>query len=210
MLSRTHFLSRLSLSISVATTLLLFAACEPQSSPLDHSYLKARPETSDVLRASPAWERQFDDVQMAWYYDAVRTWENYEKAAEPIWAAGKVTPAAFRVFRFYLVDPASQETLLRMNEKFNVRIRGLPSVHWTEARSITRDAEPTAMMPEVQVVLDQCVDFRAARAMQDGIPTQPDPQFTRPVMRAISLTLDQQSRRWKIESVDDHSAVPCD
>jgi hypothetical protein len=152
----------------------------PSPSTVDGS--SATPTPSLPTSDPDAWRSDFTSAQLDAYDAALARWDAYEARSEPIWAAGRATPAAESLFKEFFPSPIWNDQLeqLRIYERYQVRIAGTPTVLWSRARSIGRAGSA------VEIV--QCVDYASTTTTQNGDPTEPIRSRKTPVAREISLS----------------------
>jgi hypothetical protein len=156
----------------------------PTSSPSSStvSSPSATPTSSSPTSDPDAWRADFSAAQLEAYDAALARWDAYEARSEPIWAAGRATPAAERLFKEFFPSPIWNDQLeqLRVYERYQVQIAGIPRVLWSRAKSIGRAGGA------VEIV--QCVDYASTTTTQNGDPTEPIRSRKTPVAREISLS----------------------
>ena len=198
---RTH---RTLLTATAACTALLFAAVgctsdEPSPKP---------PETTSSAAPSPtkpAWGSKFNAKQTAQYEAALARWTEYEQRAQPIWADGKVTPAAEKLLQEYWVTWPTQLNTLRRMEASGITVNGSPTVLSSEPIKVT--IRPTATVVE----FNQCIDdSTVTTASKAGTPTGGD-RTPKPFIRTITMT-KVAKKTWLVVSAtaDMKKANQCD
>ncbi|UUZ59588.1 hypothetical protein [Nocardioides sp. B-3] len=178
--------------VALAALAVFATACggdtDPESSPTAGATSSATDNTPEVTTdTSPtpdpdAWRAKFDADQLSAYDTALQRWDSYESRSEPIWAKGKATPAAEKLFKEFFPHPiwVGQFEQLQTYEQYEVQIAGTPDVLWSRARSVTETGSG--------VVIMQCVDYRSTTTTQNGNPTQPIESRQKPVLREINLS----------------------
>ena len=75
----------------------------PSPSTVDSS--SATPTPSSPTSDPDAWRSDFTSAQLDAYDAALARWDAYEARSEPIWAAGRATPAAEELFKEFFPTP---------------------------------------------------------------------------------------------------------
>ncbi len=201
-----HTLRRYALTVTVLSVLAIStAACaggdDPETSPTDAPTSSAtegtsEPTTDPTPTTDPdAWRTKFSPAQLEAYDTARQRWETYESRSEPIWAEGKATPAAEKLFKEYFPHPIwmDQFEQLETYEQYEVQIAGTPDVLWSRAKSIG-DASG-------EVEIEQCVDYRSTTTTQNGEATKPIESRQKPVLREITM-IKPKGYDWLIYAIN--------
>lgn len=132
----------------------------------------------------PSWEKKFTEAELDAYHAALQRWSDYEAKAEPIWAAGKATPAAEDLFKQYWEDPAWRALFGRLAsyEEVEVTIKGTPEVLWSKPIKIVAEHGTGS------VTIRQCIDYSPVSGIQRGEPIQQVASRQRPVQRELFLS----------------------
>jgi hypothetical protein len=196
-------------AVAVGALALTAAACggddEPETLPTPTTSTSSTPEQSPTP-TTPTWESEFTEEQLAEYNEALKRWDTYEQRSEPIWAAGKATPAAQALFNEFFLNPDAQFQTLQTYESVEVTTEGIPKVYWSKALKISDPK--TAGTKGMATTIQQCVDYREVKGTQRGEPTKQAKKFQRPVLRQISMT--RLGTTWLIANIDDRKGKPCD
>lgn len=157
--------------------------------------------------STPAWESNYDETQLAWYDEALQTWQDYDRRTAGIWAAGKATSEAEELFEKYLVNPDKYYEQLRTLEASRITSKGTPKVLWTRAKSITSSTDTDKHGTVVKI--EQCEDLKPVTSYQDGEPVEPITPRDRPVVQDISVM--RVGKVWKISAYEvPQKAKECD
>lgn len=178
---------RLVLTAVVLGSLMSVASCanapaDSEAVPRSNSTELSAPATMSVEESpAPRWEADLSDADLQAYRQALARWEAYERSSEPIWAAGKATPAARELFEAYFTPVVAQSAYRQLEtyEAVDVQIGGTPQVFWSKAVRVSPAGD--------SVVLRQCVDFTTTRVVQYGEKTSPELKFNQPLLRDIEL-----------------------
>lgn len=171
------------------------------------------PETSPSARASAtpsaspaadAWRAKFSGRELKAYDQALQRWEEYESRSEPVWARGKVTPAAEALFKEYWMTYGTQLSRLETYELMEIAVSGTPEVLWSKAARFEHDAR--------RVVIKQCIDPAPITVYDDG---EADPPIElKPYVRTITLDRVATTNQFMVLSVQDDLTMkkvkPCD
>lgn len=177
------------LTAAVLTVVFAASACtggdeEPETGvpPETSTSTPTKTPTPTPTKDPDAWRAKFKPAQLKAYDAALQRWEEYEARAEPIWAKGKATPAAEKLFKEYFPHPIWQAQFeqLQTYEQYEVQIEGTPEVLWSRARRISTSGSG--------VVIAQCVDYRSTTTTQHGKPTTPIKARQKPVLREINMS----------------------
>jgi hypothetical protein len=211
-----HTLRRYAAAAIVLSALALStAACagdgDPESTPTDGLTRSATESTSEPTTAPTptkdpdAWKSKFSPAQLEAYDTALQRWESYESRSEPLWAKGRATPSAERLFKEFFPHPSWRGYLDRLEtyEEVEVKSDGLASVYWSEAKSISKEGR------SVQIV--QCVDYTTIQGTQRGEPVTRPGWLEKPQLRKIYLS-KPEGYDWLIYGVVDAAtgkSAPC-
>ncbi len=153
---------------------------------------------------TPSWESKYTPEELAAYEAALDRWTEYETKSEPIWAAGKATPAAKALFQEYFPSPLWQGRfeLLKGYEKIHAKTIGSPKVFWTRPVQVN----------SVAVKFEQCVDYTTAKTTAtQGTVLPRAKELERPVLRTTKLS-KPKGYNWLIYE-EDHTPAkklkPC-
>ncbi|MEO5665264.1 MAG: hypothetical protein ABIR39_18520 [Nocardioides sp.] len=200
--------------VALAALALFTTACagdrDPETAPSDAPPSSATGSTSEPTTTSPtptldpgSWESKFSAAQLEDYEAALQRWESYESRSEPIWAKGKATPAAEKLFKEFFPHPAWMDYWERLQGygQINVRVSGTPTVYWSKAKSVGASGR--------SVQVQQCVDYTRVQRTQDGNEiSRPAPK---PQLRTIFLS-QPEGYGWLIYGVKelvDGKPKPC-
>lgn len=143
--------------------------------------------TSASPSASPsadqtAWRSKYNEQQLAAYDAALQRFQDYESRSEPIWNAGKATPAAEELFKEYYPSPQWRILFrqLQTYERVEVTSEGQITTLSSRATTITKDAK--------SVIIEQCVDYTTLHGSQRGKPVVRDAWMEKPQLRTIHLS----------------------
>lgn len=195
---------------AVATVAILALASTATACGESQADPSPTPNSSAPTSASsspPAWESDYDETQLGWYDEALRTWQEYDQRTADIWAAGKATPEAKELFEKYLVAPDRYFQQLRTIEASKITSKGTPIVHWTRAKSITSSKDTDKHGTAVEI--EQCEDLKNVRSYQDGEPVKSITPRDHPVILDVSVM--RVGETWRISAYEvPQKAKECD
>jgi hypothetical protein len=185
---------RLLAAATAAALLFTAASCGSEDEPKADPTPAEEPTTQDPTPATPAWEDEYTDEQIEQYEAALARWDEYERRAEPIWAEGKVTPAAERLFKeYWLTWPNTLNTLHYLEEQGITRT-GRPEVIWSKPNEIIDRGNATT------VVIRRCIDDSNVK-VESRAGTPEEPEESGPSLGEI--TMDKVGDNpWRITSAD--------
>lgn len=145
-----------------------------------------------------AWKSDYDEDQLRAFDEALAVWQEYEEKSEPIWAAGKATADAEKLFKKYWTTWANTLNTLSKAEEFGARSFGLPEVIWSRASRVKLTESGAA-----DVAIRQCIDPSTVKT-----EFAPDVQVQKrdlgPSVRTITLFGGGGSDgTWRIRSLAD-------
>lgn len=190
--------------------LLALAGCGDDETTADPDPTEA-PSSTHTASASPtadpsAWTSDYTEAEVKAFDAALRRFDAYEKASEPIWAAGKATPAAKKLFKEYFPSPNWEAMYreLQMYETADVQTTGRAAVLWSEPTHLTKGS----------ALIRQCVDYDPMETVQRGSPAPRIESRADPVLREINLS-KPEGYDWLIYSLNtapgkDEKDIPCD
>lgn len=162
--------------------------------------------TSSPSQDPSAWAAGFTAKEIKAYDAALRRWESYETSSEPIWAAGKATPAAEALFKEYWVAWQIEAARLKMYETNGITVSGLADVLWSKAKSIDLTNTETGAP---RVVIQQCIDPSTITVL----PPASGGTDTPPYLRTITLD-EPPGREFMVVRVGDitnqKKVAPCE
>lgn len=174
----------------VAVALALTAAACTKDKPVEEP--SAAPSASPSPSATPRGA-ELSAEQQADYEKALARWTEYTVRSEPIWATGKFTPEALKLFQEYWVAYPLPADELETYERSGITVSGIAEVKQSWP------AKVTSKNGIVKVVIKECIDVSPitfAPAAQ-GEPADP---YVR------TVTLDRtKTREFKVLSVKDLS-----
>ena len=190
----THFVTRRAFTMLMLGVLAVStAACAGESSKtappegLATSATSATsagpsPSTLPPTKDPDDWKGKYSPSQLAAYDAALQRFESFESRSDPIYAKGRATPAAEKLFKEFFPHPIwmSYWENLQTYEEYEVKSTGTPEIYWSRAKSITNSSGG--------VVIAQCVDYRSTTTTQYGKPTKPIASRQEPVLREIHLS----------------------
>jgi hypothetical protein len=144
--------------------------------------------TTPATSAAPSWEDAYTPEQLAAYKEALARYTAYLNKSQPIWAAGKATPAAKKLFQEYYIPWQAYLRQLEQFEQSNIRIARNADVLDSQATRISLDGG------EAVVTIRQCVDATGIGATQNDKPlanAYDTPQLT-------DVEMAQVDGRWYI------------
>lgn len=190
--------------VGVSALGLLASACggdapaepAPPSSPSSSTVASPSPPptSSSPTPDAEAWRADFSAAQLKAYDAALARWDSYEARSEPIWAAGRATPAAERLFKEFFPHPVWNEywEQLKGYDAIDVWVAGTPEVLWSKALSVSTS--------RTSVEIRQCVDYSPVVRTQAGEPiSRPEPK---PQTRTILLNRPE-GYDWLIYAVEE-------
>ncbi len=154
----------------------------------------ATPTSSSPTSDPDAWRADFSAAQLEAYDAALARWDAYEARSEPIWAAGRATPAAEKLFKEFFPHPVWNEywEQLKGYAAIDVSVAGTPQVLWSKAQSVSTS--------RTSVEIKQCVDYTPVVRTQAGEPiSRPQPK---PQTRTIVLNRPE-GYDWLIYAVEE-------
>lgn len=153
-----------------------------------------------------AWQDQYTAAEIDAYNAALQRWQSYETRSEPIWAAGKATPAAKALFKEYWIAWQIEAARLEMYEKNGITVSGLADVLWSKAKSIELTDTDTGAP---RVVIQQCIDPSTITVL----PPAGGGTDTPPYLRTITLD-EPPGREFMVVRVGDitnqKKVAPCE
>jgi hypothetical protein len=177
---RPHTLRRVIANAVLAALTFAVAACgsddDPRPLPAPTS---TPPSSSPSPTTTPAWESKYTSEQIQAYNEALARWETYEQRAEPIWAKGKVTPAAEALFKEYWVAWAVPLNTLQTYQQNGLAVSGVAHVLSSVPASIDLESATAS------VVIKQCIDPASISVTKDGEAQASSGQ--KPYVRTITL-----------------------
>jgi hypothetical protein len=168
-------------AVLVALTFAL-AACGSDDDPTPLPAPTSTTPSSSPSPTTPAWESKYTPEQIQAYNEALARWESYEQRAEPIWAKGKVTPAAKALFKEYWVSWAVPLNRLTFYEQVGDKVVGVPKVLWSRASKVANFSGGG-----ISVTIQQCIDPSTIE-VKHAPGAQVQEQKQGPYIRRISLT----------------------
>lgn len=175
-------------AVAVVTIALLTAACDGNSPEARGPAPTVAPAATDKVETTPStpttsWQTAYTSDELSAYDEAISRFATYEQRSEPIWSAGKVTPAAEALFRDFFPSPAWQLVLDKLTtyEQVEVKVSGLPTIVWSKATRIS--VTPTG----AAVAVRQCADYTVVQTTQYGSVVDREAVFNGPVLRTLRL-----------------------
>ena len=158
----------------IAALALSASGCGPSEPVAIPDVTPSTSASSSLPSSSPssdpdAWRDQYTAAELAAYDAALQRWQSYETRSEPIWAAGKSTPAAEALFKEYWIAWQIEAARLEMYEKNGITVSGLADVLWSKATSIELTKTDTGAP---QVVIEQCIDPSSVTSLVNGKPPE--------------------------------------
>lgn len=189
-------LSKVLVIVALAVGLTCGGCSEPAAKPTpSHSPSATTPATSPA-----AWESEFSDEQLEAYRQALARVSAYQAAVKPVWAAGKATPAAKRLFMEYFIPWQFYYDQLVQYEESGIRLEVKDAVLDSRASRVELGADGAS------VSIRQCIDQTESAGTQNGktLPTSFDtPQL-------VDFVVSQADGRWLISTVSDPATDrPC-
>ncbi len=177
---------------------MLFGGCG--GSEKDDPPSTTRP-TSTATATTPAWQAKYSKAELKAYENALAAWNNYLDASEPIWAAGKQTAGAKKMFQTYFVPWQVYYAQLGFYEKHGLTRTGRAKVLSSQASRIELSKDSGA------VTIRQCLDSaKSLTVTQNGRLVRPatlEPQYQ-------TVELDRYKSRWLIVKLTESSGEsPC-
>lgn len=143
---------------------------------------------------SPAsWESKFSREQLAAYNQALGKIAEYRAVVKPVWAAGKATPAAKRLFMEFFIPWQFYYDQLVQYEQAGIQLQVQDTVLDSRASRVELGADGAS------VSIRQCVDQTGTSGTQNGkaLPTS----FETPQL--VDLVVSQADGRWLISTISD-------
>lgn len=153
-----------------------------------------------------AWRAQFTKQQLVEYDKAFKRWNEYLEKSRPINAAGKVTPAAKKVFTEYWGSTGGLKPLktLQNFEDNGVTLTGKVKVLWSKATDVTMKNGAA------KVEISQCIDPAGLKVVQGGKEV---PQSDSPHLNTVVLVGGENSDYLILEARSSDPAgktTPCE
>lgn len=146
--------------------------------------LPPAPSTSSApTPTEPAWHSDYSPDQVSAFDTALRRYTDYERDAEPLWAAGKYTPEAETVFKRYWSAWENPAGRLRNYESVEVKISGTAKVLWSKPRKLEK----------TRIIIRQCYDTATRTATIEG---EPRPTESHRFLREVSLYKAGDGQWW--------------
>lgn len=182
-------LGKLLVGVALAMGLACGGCSEPAADPTpSHS-----PSTTTPAPSPVAWESEFSGEQLEAYRQALAKVSAYQAAVKPVWAEGKATPAAKRLFMDYFIPWQFYYDQLVRYEAEGIRLEVKDSVLDSRASRIELGADGAS------VSIRQCIDQTESSGTQNGktLPTSFDtPQL-------VDFVVSEADGRWLISTVSD-------
>jgi len=182
--------------LSLLTTLASCKSSEPDPLP--------KPTKSTTAPSKPrttSWESKYNAKEVAAYKDALARYQAYQLEVRPIWAAGKATPSAKRLFQEYFIPWQFYYKQLEQYEATNIKLDLRYEVLDSRATRIKLGSDGGS------VSIRQCVDQTKSSGTQDGKPL-PKSAHT---PQLIDVVMDQVEGRWLISQISNSQKDrPCD
>jgi len=179
---------------------------DPKPLPPISSSSTASTPTTSPSPTTQAWESKFTRKQRVEYDEALQRWESYEQRSEPIFAKGKVTPAAEALFKDYFIVWQNQLNTLRFYEQVGDKVVGLPTVIWS------RPSKVTAFKGGMNVKIQQCIDPSTVK-VKHAAGAQVQEKNVGPYIRKISLS-KTDAKPYRVSELFDVTSgkkvKPCD
>ncbi len=193
-------LHRTATAVVLCAGLLLTAGCQNNNDPqpLPPAETTSSPTTTpspSATTTAPAWESKYSPTQIAAYNGALRRFEEYERKSEPIWRAGKATPATEKFFKEYFSTWFVQQDRLNSYERVNAQIHGIPKVVTSRPTRIKSSADGQS------VTIRQCADFSGVKGIQNGEPVPPAKDLTRERTLLLSRFTKPRETSWLISNI---------
>ena len=197
--THTHLLRR---AAAGCASLILTAACQnsedvPKPLPPVETSTSMTPRESPSTSPTqpPAWQAKYTKKEIAAYEDAIDRYATYEQRSEPIWREGKATAAAEQLFKEYFFVWQTEMSRLRLYEKANVEVHGIPTVLTSRPTRIALSKKGES------VTIRQCVDYTSSLLKQNGEPAPGASK--RPGIRLVALSrfVGANETPWQISSV---------
>jgi predicted small lipoprotein YifL len=200
---RTHTLRQLITTCFVFSALTFaLAACGSKGDPTPLPAPTSKTSSSSPSPTTPAWESKYTAEQIQAYNEALARWESYEQRSEPIWAKGKVTPAAEALFKEYWITWPNTLNTLRYLEANGVTKSGVPTVVSSQPKKVEEGSK------DVTVVIRQCIDDSNVKTVSEaGAPSSTGPAT--PYVRLITMK-KVSSTPWRIVGADGDKAQTCE
>lgn len=183
-------MNRLGGAVTFITTglILVLGSCssdeEPQPAPTS---TQAAPETSATTPA-PSWKDTYSTEELAAYQEALSRYTAYLNESESIWAAGRATPAAKKLFQKFYIPWQAYLNQIERFEQSGVRIARNAEVLDSQATRIKLSGK------NASVTIQQCVDATKIGATQNDKPLAN--AFNTPQLTDVEMA--QVDGRWYI------------
>ncbi|KAA1397745.1 hypothetical protein [Aeromicrobium ginsengisoli] len=142
--------------------------------------------TTTPTSTKAAWESKYNAKEIAAYKEALARYEAYLSESQPVWAAGRATPGAKKLFQKYYIPWTVYWRQLQQFDKSDIRIA-------RNAKVLT--SEPTRVKfggDGATVTIEQCVDATNIGATQGDKPLKN--AFDKPQLNEIIMS--QVDGRW--------------
>lgn len=188
-------------NVLVSVALAAGLTCGGCSKPAADPAPTKSPEVTTSMPSPVSWESEFSAEQLEAYRQALATVSAYQAAVKPIWATGKATPAAKRLFMEYFIPWQFYYDQLVQYEEAGIRLEVKDAVLDSRASRVELGADGAS------VSIRQCIDQTESSGTQNGkaLPTSFDtPQL-------VDFVVSQADGRWLISTVSDPAEDrPCD
>ena len=205
---------RLLLVAGAVSAAALTACAADESSPGAESLptASASQPTSATPTSSPsssdpsAWRDDYSPEELEAFDDALARWNSFERLAEPIWAEGKLTLAAERLFRRFSRTAGVFINRLRQYEAADIQVIGRPTVLSSVPTRLELRGDGSAT-----VRIRQCVDYTTQTFVQYG--EEVEGTATTPQVRILWLSSNPGAgsvARWYVDRlIDSEGKSPC-
>lgn len=186
--------------LSSALLVLMCAGCSDSEEPLVSEPPRS-PVASESTPPPATWESEYSAEQMAAYRQAFARFVSYQAAAKPVWAAGRATSEAKKLFMEYFIPWQFYYDQLKKYEQAGIRLDVQDKVLDSRATRVKVGSDGAS------VSIRQCVDQTASSGTQNGRPLPKS--FDGPQL--VDVVLSQAEGRWLISSISDPAKDrPCD
>lgn len=190
---------RVAVSVIAVVLIATLASCndsEPDPVPTPTKSASTTPTSTKA-----AWESKYHAKEIAAYKEALARYQAYQREVRPIWAAGKATPSAKKLFQEYFIPWQFYYKQLEQYEATNIKLDLRYEVLDSRATRVKLGSDGGS------VSIRQCVDQTKSSGTQDGkpLPKSADtPQL-------IDVVMDQVEGRWLISQISNSQKDrPCD
>ena len=149
---------------------------------------------SSTTPASPSphqdeWRADYSEEEQDFFDEALSRAQTYETKAQPIWAAGRVTEEATKLFEDNLITPAIDIAQLEEFEAQGIKVERYPVELSASPRTLKLYEEAGG-----EVVIERCVDASDLGGTMNGEPL--DQAASGPVIQTV-MVIQYEDGIWR-------------